>query len=480
VRTPLWSLLLLALASTASAAEGSPRLARKIEALLSRPDLKRASVGIEVRRLQDGAVLFGRDASRYLAPASAHKLVVTAAILGALGPESRIRTSVESAAPLDTQGRLAGDLYLVGRGDPNLGGRVAGGRAAAVFEEMADALKAAGLRRVEGRVVGHEGLFTGDRRGSDWGWEDLVWWYGAEVSALSFNDNCADLRVVPGPRVGDPVLVTRSPASGYYSVVSTATTSPPAPKSDLVLERDLSSNAIRLGGTLPLGAPAEELNVALVDPARYAASVFAEVLASRGIAVAAGVTTSSEPMPAGARVLASHESPPLAEMLRIMNKPSRNLHAEMLLRLLGSTARGEGSVAAGIEAETDFLRRVGLDPEDFVLHDASGLSRLDLVTAHGLAGLLVAMDRHPAARAFRESLPVAGVDGSLRNRLKGTRAEGRLAAKTGWRRQTSSLAGYATSRSGAELAFAILLGNHTLSSREATALLDRLALALLE
>lgn len=475
----LLPVLLLALAPPASGDEGA-RLTRNIEALLARPDLKRAAVGIEAKRLRDGVVLFSHEPDRYVAPASSHKLVVTAAILDALGPDARIRTTVEAAAIPDGQGRLAGDLFLVGRGDPNLHARVSGGRPAGVFEEMADALRAAGLRRVEGRVIGHEGLFSGDRRGSDWGWEDLVWWYGAEVSALSFNDNCADLRILPGRRVGDPVLLTRSPETAYFSVASTATTSAPAPKSDLILARDLSSNAIRLGGTLGLGAPAEELNVALVDPARYAATVFAEALASRGISVTGGVATSSEPLPDGMRVMAAHQGPPLSEMLRIMNKPSRNLHAEMLLRLLGASVKGEGSALAGIAAETEFLRRLSLDPEDFVIQDASGLSRLDLATAHGLAGLLAAMSRHPQARAFRESLPVAGVDGSLRGRLRGTAAEGRLAAKTGWRRQTSSLVGYATTKQGEDMAFAILLGNHTLPAREATALLDRIALAMLE
>lgn len=454
------------------------RMARSIEALLARPELRRASVGVEVRRLRDGAVLFAHDPDRYVAPASSLKLVVSAAILDALGPDARIRTSLESSAAVDAQGSLAGDLFLVGRGDPDLDGRVSGGRATGVFEELADALKAAGVRRVEGRLIGHEGLFQGDRRGVDWGWEDLVWWYGAEVSALSFNDNCADLRVSPGRRVGDPVSVAISPATAYFSVTSTATTGPPAPKSDLVLERDLSSNAIRLGGSLGLGSLPEELNVALVDPARYAATVLAEVLASRGILVTGGVATTSDPLPAGGRVVAFHDSPPLPELLAIMNKPSRNLHAEMLLRLLGATAGGEGSAAAGIEAELQLIDRLGLDRQDFVLHDASGLSRLDLVTAHGLAGLLAAMARHPHARAFRDSLPVAGVDGSLRNRLKGTRAQGRLQAKTGWRRQTSSLAGYATAGGGDELAFAVLLGDHTLDSQEAGTLLDRIALAI--
>src|SRR5207245_8535165 len=233
-----------------------------------------------------------------LKPASSLKLVATAAALDAFGPDARIRTTVETAGRLDTRGRVLGDVYLVGRGDPNLSGRFHEGRIAADLEELADALRAAGIKRIEGRLVGHEGLFTGERRGDDWAWGDLVWWYGAEVSALSFNDNSADLKVSPGERVGDPVMVERNPVSSYYSVVSTATTAPPGGARELRLQRDLGSNVIRISGGLPLDATPWENSVALEDPARYAATVFGEVLEARGITVAGPVMTSSATLPA--------------------------------------------------------------------------------------------------------------------------------------------------------------------------------------
>jgi D-alanyl-D-alanine carboxypeptidase/D-alanyl-D-alanine-endopeptidase (penicillin-binding protein 4) len=200
-----------------------------------------------------------------------------------------------------------------------------------------------------------------------------------------------------------------------------------------------------------------------------------EVLERRGIRVAGPVATSRDPLPAGTRALASHEGPPLADVLKAVNKPSQNLHAEMLLRLVGTKAKGEGSVAAGHAAEGDFLRRLGVQPDDWALFDGSGLSRSDLVTPHEMAALLVAMDRHPHARTFRESLPVAGVDGTLKNRLRGTPAEGRLTAKTGTLRQAAALAGYVTTRSGSRLAFAITANHHTAKGNAVTEAIDAIA-----
>jgi D-alanyl-D-alanine carboxypeptidase/D-alanyl-D-alanine-endopeptidase (penicillin-binding protein 4) len=371
-------------------------------------------------------------------------------------------------------GRILGDVYLVGRGDPELSGRFADERTSAGFEEMAEALKAAGVWRIEGRLVGHEGLFSGDRRGADWTWGDLVWSYGAEVSALSFNDNRAVLTVSPGERAGDPVIVDRFPETRYYRVVSTAVTSPAGSGSDLVLERDSGSNAIRLGGTLPIGEEPEELEVALEDPALYAATVFAEVLESKGIRVAGVITTSSEPLPPGARVLAGHDSPPLAEILKGVNKPSQNLHTEMLLRLLGARLKGAGTVEAGHAAVMEFLRRVGVDPRGWALQDGSGLSRSDLVSPHEMVSLLVAMDKHRYAAAFKDSLPIAGVDGTLEHRMRRTPAQGKVVAKTGTIRHVNALDGYTTSRSGERLAFAIIANHHTGDPKEAVAAIDQI------
>ena len=360
----------------------------------------------------------------------------------------------------------------MGRGDPNLSGRFTDGRITAAFEELADALRGQGVRRIEGRLVGHEGLFKGDRRGDDWAWGDLVWWYGAEVSALAFNDNSADLRVSAGERVGEPVLVERNPVSSYYQVVSTATTSPAGTASDLRVDRPLGANVIRISGSFPLGLKPWENSVALEDPARYAATVFSEVLASRGIVVARTVETSSDPLPAGLRVLAGHDGPPLSEVLKGVNKPSQNLHAEMLLRLLGARLKGDGTVESGQAAVEDFLLRVGVHPERWSLQDGSGLSRSDILSAHEMVSLLAAMGRHRYADAFRASLPVAGVDGTLKNRMKGTAAEGRVRAKTGTIRHVNALGGYVDARSGERLVFYIVANHNTAPASEVTGAMD--------
>jgi D-alanyl-D-alanine carboxypeptidase/D-alanyl-D-alanine-endopeptidase (penicillin-binding protein 4) len=474
VKAVLAAALLLA-GSPALARDPSPQtLKRGIDRILDREVFAPAFWGVEVRDLRSGRVLYERNARKNFKPASTLKLVTTAAVLDAIAPEERLRTTVETAGRLDVFGRVLGDVYLVGRGDPNLSGRFTDGDRTAALKEMANALWAAGVRRVEGRLVGHEGLFTGDRRGEDWSWGDLVWWYGAEVSALSFNDNCADLTVTAGERAGDPVRVGREPASAYYRVVSTATTSAAGTASTLTLARAPGSNEIRLSGTYPIGGETWEGYAALEDPALYAATVFGEVLAARGIVVAGPVETSSLPLPAGVRALAAHESPPLLEILKAVNKNSQNLHAEMMLRLLGARRRGTGSADAGREAVAEFLRRVGVEPSAWSLQDGSGLSRSDVLTPHEMASLLAAMDRHPRAAAFRETLPVAGRDGTLKNRMKGGAADGRVVAKTGTLRQVNALAGYVTTRSGSRLAFVAVANHHTAGGSAATSALDEI------
>jgi D-alanyl-D-alanine carboxypeptidase/D-alanyl-D-alanine-endopeptidase (penicillin-binding protein 4) len=461
-----------------SAAAPCPALAsspgavkRTVERALARPAFANAFWGVEIRNLDTGRTLYARNASSNFKPASTLKLLTTAAALDALGPDDRFRTTVETGGRLDGLGRILGDVYLVGRGDPNLSGRFTEGRRTAAFENLADALVASGVRRIEGRLVGHEGYFRGERRGDDWAWDDLVWWYGAEVSALSFNDNCVDMTATAGERVGDPLLVDAQPRSSYYRVVSTATTSAAGTESDLTLTREPGSSVITLSGTHPMGGKPWDGSVALEDPARYAATVFAGVLERKGILVSGGIATSSEPLPE-TRVLAGHEGPPLSEVLKEINKPSQNLHTEMLLRTLGARVKGEGSVAKGHEALQEFLGRVGVTPTAGALQDASGLSRSDLFVPHEIVSLLVAMDRHPHARVFRDSLPVAGVDGTLKNRMKGTPAERRVQAKTGTLRHVNALAGYLTTVKGERLVFSFVINHHTAPGREATGAID--------
>jgi PBP4 family serine-type D-alanyl-D-alanine carboxypeptidase len=285
------------------------------------------------------------------------------------------------------------------------------------------------------------------------------------------------LSAAPGERAGDPARVERSPASRYYRVASTVMTSATGQPEQMVLERDLGSMVFRLSGSVPMGGPAWEGSVAIEDPALFAATVFAEVLLSRGIQVAGEVATGAQPLPAGMRVLAAHESPPLALMLQAINKPSQNLHAEMMLRLLGARVKGRGTAQQGLEAVDDFLRRARVSCASWSLEDGSGLSRTDMVTPHGMVDLMVAMDRHPHRAAYLDSLPIAGVDGTLASRMRGTPAEGRIRAKTGTLAQTNALTGYATTRDGDRLAFAIVLNHHTAATSGVGAI-DEVAAAL--
>lgn len=483
----LVSLCLALGGARATAGDPSPkRLAKTIDAVVARPGFAAAFWGIEVRSLKTGRTLYARNAEKAFRPASNVKLVTTAAALDALGPDTQIRTTVETAGRIDGMGRVLGDVFLVGRGDPNLSARFTPGRPAAAFEQMADALVAAGVRRIEGCLVGHEGAFTGDRRGSDWTWEDLPWGYGAEVSALSFADNRVEVTLKPGERAGDPAVLDVAPDLGCVAVSSSVVTAAAAPLSPsgpadgeeaVSLDRGPGSNEIRLSGRVPLGGSWDG-GLAVADPARCAAQVFRGVLEARGIRVTGGVSTSSAPLPAGVRALAWHDGPSVAEIVRTVNKESQNLHAEMLLRLVGLKVKGEGSAAKGHEAVVEMARRLGVPDQGWGLSDGSGLARTNLLTPHGLVALLAALDRHPAAAAFRASLPVAGVDGTLKRRMTGTAAEGRVIAKTGTFRLTNALAGYATTARGERLAFSIVVNNHAGKSREAVAAIDAIAASL--
>lgn len=473
-----WGVLLVATAAISARADPSKsRLRKALDGIVERPALAHAFWGIEVRSLGTGRILYERNAEKGFRPASTLKLVTTAAALDAFGPEARLRTSVETVGRLDGLGRILGDVFLVGRGDPSLSGRFGEGPPTAAFEALADGLVAVGVRRIEGRLVGHEGAFAGDRRGADRDWEDLAWGYAAEVSSLSFNDNVVHVTLTPGERPGDPVVVDVVPRTPFVPVVSTLVTAAAGLEGEVLLEKPPGSNRALLSGSLPQGG-AWEGEVAVEDPARFAVTVFGQVLAAKGIVVMGKTATSSDPLPANARVLVAYDGAPMGRLVAEVNKESQNLHAEMLLRLLGRRGAGEGSVEKGHEAVAGFLERFEVPHEAWGLRDGSGLSNTNIVTPRGLAVLLVAMDRHPHAVVFRESLAIAGVDGTLEERMRGTPAEGRVVGKTGTLRRVDGLAGYVTTVRGERLAFVVLVNNQVDLSGVARAAIDDIASAL--
>jgi D-alanyl-D-alanine carboxypeptidase/D-alanyl-D-alanine-endopeptidase (penicillin-binding protein 4) len=471
--------LVLAVAIPSSAEVSKRRLREAIDRVVERPVLAHAFWGIVVRDLDRGTILYEHNADKAFRPASTMKLVTTAAALDAIPPDARVRTTVETAGRRDGLGRVLGDVYLVGRGDASLSSRFEDEDVPATraLEALADALVAAGIGRIEGRLVGQEGAFTGDRRGADWMAEDLTWGYGAEVSALSFNDNVVRVKLLPGERPGDPAVLDVVPRTAFVPVEEAVVTAAAGTERDVTLVKPLGSNHVRLSGVLPQGGEWEG-EVAVEDPALFTTTVFAEVLSWRGVSVAGGLATSSDPLPRGTTVLAVHEGEPLARLVEEINKESQNLHAELLLRRLGLAVFGEGTREKGHEAVELFLDRLAAPRSGWGLKDGSGLSHTNVVTPRGLSALLVAMDRHPRGAVFRSSLPVAGVDGTLEERMRGTPAKGRVVAKTGTLQGVNALAGYVTTVRGDRLAFALFVNNHFDLSDEAKAALDAIAVAL--
>ena len=484
VRAAFLAVLLAAFAGApvvATFAKSPDRLAPSIEAILKREVFAPAIVAVDIRDLETGRVLFEKNATTNVKPASTMKLFTTAAILDA---EGRIQalpaTTVETAGRLDSLGRVLGDVYLVGRGDPNLSDRFEWRGEKSPFDQLAKDIKDAGITRVEGRLIGYDGLFTDETIPDGWTADDLVWSYGAEVSALSAFDNSLELRLEPGEREGDPARLMVQPGTEFMRIESRVATSAEGTKARISLTRPLGSRRVVIEGSVPRLGEAWTGAVAAPEPTLFATTLFAEALVRHGVTLRDGVVALREALPKELRPLASVRGPAVAEQIRVVNKDSQNLHAETLLRRLGLAAFKDGSVESSLKAREAFLKGQGVRIADTAMYDGSGLSRGDLVTARAEVDLLVAMARHPLARAFRDSLPVAGVDGTLKRRMVGTKAQGRVFAKTGSLSHVNALAGYVDAISGRRFAFSIIVNHHTRPSKEATAAMDEICALLVD
>ncbi len=495
------SLVLLLCSVAASAAPRATaqqkELALRVDTLLARADVVRGFWGVEIEDLDSGEVLYSHEADRLFSPASNTKLFTTAAALALIGPNYRFRTTIESAAPPDAHGRLSGDLVLVGRGDPNLSGRALPFNLkterpfppAHVIEELADQVVARGVKVIDGDIVADDSFYADEPYGQGWSQEDLVWESGAPVSALAVNDNVVYFNIVPAAHAGELALVTASPFAGDYQIDNRILTTPArtGPRR-ISIDRRAGSNRVQLWGTIPVDDPNTSEALAIEEPAQWCARLLAELLAKRGVVLrghtralhlesaelnTANASAASGPKPV---VLAAHDSPPLGVDIRIINKVSQNLHAEMLLRLLGREKGASGSVAGGLEVLHGFLTQAGLSPEEYVFYDGSGLSRLNLVSPRATVKLLRYAASQPWGAEFIDSLPVAGVDGTLAGRFKTLPPEAQLHAKTGTLDHVNVLSGYLTTAAGQHLVFSILGNHHTLSGRQAGEVIDQIVL----
>ena len=468
--------------STGNAPNSLAELRSRIDEIVRQPVLEPGFFAVKIVSLDTGLEIYEQSANKFVRPASNMKLYTVAAALDRLTPDYHFMTSVYAKEKPD-DGKIKGDLIVYGRGDPSFAARFNNSDYFKGINDLADRIVAAGVKRIKGDLVGDESYFNGAPLGSGWEWEDLQWGYGAQVSALTVNDNAIDLTVKPGEKVGAPVVITSGPPVTFMTIANRATTGPRGSKSDLQLYRDLGANMLEVSGSLPLGESGFTGSVAIPDPALAFATMLRDALAKRGVKIdgrvrtvdarsAASIvpnplmaqtqTTNVPPQPLPVEI-ASLQSPPFSLIAAHTLKPSQNLYTEIILRTLGKltgVGASQTNEEAGLIIVRNFLRQAGASESDLALNDGSGLSRNDMITANATVQLLTFMSKHRYFAQFRDALPIAGVDGTLRTRMRGTPAEGNLRAKTGSLSSVASLSGYVTTAAGEHLAFSMMLNNY--------------------
>lgn len=493
---PILALFLASLASAVPDAKSLPtrsdaELAARLRELGSAPKFRTGVVALKVVSAVDGRVLYEQESERLMSPASNSKLFAAAVALDRLGADYRIRTPLFALLPPDKDGQLKADLLVSGRGDPSWNNRKGQSRLAGVLAEFVAQVKQAGIRRITGDIVGDATFLQMPSHGAGWTADDLQDDYGAEVSALSLQDNYAELRVEPGESVGQACRLTVLDSLTGVRVENRTRTTLPDARAAIEVRRLPGEAVVYVSGEMPLRAEPLVTEFTVPRPAQWFAAVLREELVRSGIVVEGGARGLRWPertllSPAAVK-LGEVVSPPLAELVADFMKPSQNLRTDLIFGHLGEVFRGvdaspertaEQSAVLQLEA---FLRRNQLLPDDLRFEEGSGLSRNNLVTARAVTALLQYMPKHREGKAFVDSLPVAGREGTLRRRLQGTLAEGNLRAKTGSLRWANSLSGYVTTAGGERLVFAILM-NRIIQPPGGSARddLDRIALALAE
>ncbi|HKZ00717.1 MAG TPA: D-alanyl-D-alanine carboxypeptidase/D-alanyl-D-alanine-endopeptidase [Pyrinomonadaceae bacterium] len=491
---------------TGATTKSLSELQARIGEILQKPELSQALVSVKVTSLDTGRVLFEDNALKLLRPASNMKVYTVAAALDRLSPDYRYVTSVYAPARPDAAGVILGDLIIYGRGDPSLGARFNNGDYFKGIDELANRIVAAGVKRVEGDLVGDESYFVGPRYGSGWEWEDLTWYYGAEISALTVNDNALDLFVKPGLEPGSKALITTGPPDPLLTIVNQVTTGVKGSRRDLSVHRELGKDVLTVSGSIAVDDRGYTGGIGISHPALLFVYLLRASLAQKGVSISGKSrtigATSQTLLTAGTTIISSgngaetkesvrteianFQSPPLSLIAAQTLKPSQNLYTELILRTLGKAVplptpapnSVRTSEDAGLEVIKEFLKSAGIRPDSLVLNDGSGLSRNDMITADATVQLLTFMHQHRHAEVFRAALPVAGVDGTLRNRMRGTAAENNVRAKTGSLSSAASLAGYVTTAAGEKLAFSIMVNNYPRDVEPRAVCIDPIAILL--
>jgi D-alanyl-D-alanine carboxypeptidase/D-alanyl-D-alanine-endopeptidase (penicillin-binding protein 4) len=444
------------------------------------PGVRRATWGISVQSLANNERLFDLNPRALMVPASVAKVVSVATAVDAVGWDYRFQTTLRAVGPV-SDGVLQGDLLIVGSGDPAIAGR-----AGDDLSTWVAALKAAGIRRIDGRIIGIDDAFEEPRPGFAWSWDDLGYPTGAIFGALNLAENRLTVTVTPGAAAGSPTAVSVDPDVQDVPIVNRSATGAAGSQQLLWPEIRPGETMLTIAGAIPAGAKPATLSVAAGNPTMWFARVLRRKLVEAGIEVTGSAidaddidmgTGFSRPTPDSAAILYTYRSHPLSEIAQPLLKESINLYGEAVQRLNASGPLPHTNDQA-LEGMKQRLLAWGVPGDGFQLVDGSGLSRRDVLAPETLLAVLVRMYDPSGMSPWMTALPIAGVDGTLAARMKGTSAEDNVRAKTGTMSNVRSLAGYVRARDGGRLAFVIMVNNFEGTGAQAVAAIDAIAVRL--
>jgi D-alanyl-D-alanine carboxypeptidase/D-alanyl-D-alanine-endopeptidase (penicillin-binding protein 4) len=465
-------LQLLISGCSASRTEGINRFAllkNKIHDRFNDSLFQHAHWGVLIKSLKTGKVWYEQNADKMFMPASNEKILTSSAALIELGPDFQFETYLTYSGNLKDS-VLEGDIIVFGNGDPTLYNRF-NNNPKDVFIKWAEDLRSLGIKKITGNIIGDDNAFDDNHIGYGWSFDGLDAWYSAEVGALQLNENYVDLKIIPPLTINDSLQIIPNLLSKYYEIKNQIEIIDTG-RSRLSVERPFGSNSILLNGYIKAGDQPFEETPSLTNPTLFYVTVLKEVFEEEGIEITAQSVDCDDienwiHKPQDFNLLSIHKSPPLREILSGLMKRSQNMYAETMVRVLGWKEFGLGSFRNGKKVVEKVLKNnFGIEPGTYAFMDGSGLTRYDYVSPNQIVKIMEGMTKHKYWEVWRNALPIAGVDGTLKNRMKGTSAEGNVRAKTGTISNVRGLSGYVTTADAEQLVFSFLVNGHLLSSKE--------------
>jgi D-alanyl-D-alanine carboxypeptidase/D-alanyl-D-alanine-endopeptidase (penicillin-binding protein 4) len=447
---------------------GVAELQNELSALLNDSLLNTASVGVYITSLKTKEVLFARNEQKVMTPASNMKIISSASAMDFLGADFTYTTTLFLDGLLKkSSGEFVGNVIIRGAGDPSMSTYFYDDPLS-ILRQWCGVLDSLGVRSIRGNIVGDDSYLDDDPWGVGWAWDDVPYSYSAPMSALSFNDNSVDVVVKPAFSVGQPAEIQVVPPTSYVSVVGTVKTVPRDSSASVNVTRQAYSNIIYVSGTIAADTSdnaKRTTSVAVDNPTLFTLSLFKKTLEEQGIKVRGGMFDAKQwgdkIAYAEMRPVCYHTSPPLKDIVRIVNTISHNLCAEQIWRTAAKEFSGKGNADKGSDMTRQFASKYALSLKGAYLGDGSGLSRFNLLAPKQIADVLTAVYNSKNRTAFMRSLAVPGERGTLQNRFKSTIAEKTLKAKTGTLTNVSSLSGYITTRDQEPLVFSLMFNGYT-------------------